>query len=140
MDLALYDQIIEIKFDYVPRNKMKYLNSFLVEGASNFITWALTSSDLILQEQIRGSRGTITIANPINMFIISKLYSGPKESISLSLLLSEFSQFMGNSLIQIKNHNTTSFFIILERFCYDNFRISITKYQTFLEYLFEVLG
>lgn len=60
MDLALYDQVIEIQFDYVPKNRIRSLNQFLVKGASGLIRWALCCPDAILREQIRYTRGSIT--------------------------------------------------------------------------------
>lgn len=84
MDLAAFDRIIEVRFNYVPKVKVRNLTKFLLGGTSGFISWALHCPDVILQEQIRNTGLSVTSENPVILFITTRLKHGNDESIYFS--------------------------------------------------------
>jgi len=127
MDLAAFDRIIEVRFDYVPERKIRNFTEFLVKGTSGFISWALHCPDSILQEQVCTSGLSVTADNPVIMFITTRLKHGSDESISFSTLIREFETFLVEMSIKIKTKNSTSFFSVLSDFCIKFFNVAIFK-------------
>lgn len=131
LDLALFDRVIEINLQCIPKKKIRSLTDYMIKGASGFISWAMHCPDIVLQSQIRSYGSSVTSDNPIIWFIGTKLFWGEKEIVGFSTLKNEFELFMEDISVRLNtiSQRTPNFFTILENFCLTFFNVGIVKFR-----------